>query len=323
MGSPAGAGAGGGTRPTATIIVPTYRRPEGLSRALGALARLESAGVSWDVVVIDNDAAPGAEEAFRDGAGRLDVPARYVREPSLGAAHARNRGIAEASGDITVMLDDDVSPHPGWLRALLSPIIDGRADATGGRVELDPAVLRPRWFDERWLGPYLGSWDLGPEERPLEPERPGEFLITSNCAFDTALLRACGGFDPKLGPRASTPLVNDDAGLTRAFAGAGGRMRWVPGALVTHDLPAGRVTRRYLLKRAYAQGRSDWILDSERYGARKFGGARIALHWLGVEAGRRAKEGLGRREVLFHAGLDVVRTAGSFREAARIWRKRP
>src|SRR6266571_3036234 len=111
MSPPADAEAGGGTRPAATIIIPTYRRPAGLSRALGALARLESAGVTWDVVVIDNDSAPGAEEAFRAGAGPLKGPARYVREPRRGAAHARNRGIAEVSGDITVMLDDDVSPH--------------------------------------------------------------------------------------------------------------------------------------------------------------------------------------------------------------------
>src|SRR5437899_2232477 len=104
------AGADGQEKPVATIIIPTYRRPAGLVRALEALAGQEDPGVSWGLVVIDNDSPPGAEQAFREGAARLDVPARYVREPRRGSGHARNRGISEVAGAITVMLDDDVEP---------------------------------------------------------------------------------------------------------------------------------------------------------------------------------------------------------------------
>jgi glycosyltransferase involved in cell wall biosynthesis len=302
---------------TATVILPTFRRREALRRVLRALRELEEPGMSWELVVLDNDDPPGAESVFVAEAASLNVAARYVREPRRGSAHARNRGIAEASGTITVMLDDDVVPARDWLRVLLSPIVAGRCEGTGGRVELDPSVKRPRWLHDS-LEPYLGRWDLGGPERPLTPR---ENIVTSNCAFRTDLLRTTGGFDPELGPRGRTPMVNDDALLTRRFLAAGGRVRWVPEAVVVHELPPGRLRRRYLMRRAFAQGRSDWILDRDAYLARKFGGARVAASWLGAEVRRRGSEGVVRPEVAFHLVCDVVRTAGAMWGAASLWRR--
>src|SRR5207237_3418961 len=119
-----------------------------------------------------------------------------------GAAHARNRGIAEVGGTVTVFLDDDVVPEPGWLRALLAPIVAGRADGTGGRVVLDPAVPRPRWLDERGIGGFLTRFEPTEVEVPVGPR---EFVITANAAFATDVLRRTAGFDAELGPRGRLP----------------------------------------------------------------------------------------------------------------------
>ncbi|MGH2785492.1 MAG: glycosyltransferase family 2 protein [Actinomycetota bacterium] len=299
--------------PRVSIILPTYRRPESLARTLdGVLA--QGAGFEWELIVIDNDDAPGAEPVFRSREEAFGGRARLVRETRRGSAHARNRGIEEVSGVVTAMLDDDVVPAPDWLERITEPILAGRCSGAGGLVVLDPSVERPPWFDELAVGGYLARWDLGHSERALEAK---EFILTANCAFDTAKLRATGGFEPTLGPRGKTPLVNDDALLVRKVRELGGSVRWVPGAVVFHELPPTRLNHRYLIKRAYAQGRSDWILDRDTMADRKFGGVRIATSWLGQELGRRRKEGLRRPGVLFHLALDVVRTGGAMREAAR------
>ena len=304
--------------PLVTIILPTYRRPAGLARAMAGLAAQRDAGVSWEVVVVDNDDPPGAESAFESARLDLRSPARYVREPTRGSAHARNRGIAEASGEIVVMLDDDVVPDPGWLDSLIEPIVAARSDGTGGRVVLDASTPRPVWFDEVGIGGYLARWDLGDTERELTET---EYIVTSNCAFRTDLLRRSGGFDPELGPRGSTQLVGDDAMLTRRVRDIGGTVRWVPSALVVHDLPAERLNRRYLLRRAYLQGRTDWILDRQILQRRRFGGARVALSWLRIQLGRRRAEGIGRAEVRFHLTTDLIRTAGALRESWSLMRR--
>jgi glucosyl-dolichyl phosphate glucuronosyltransferase len=304
--------------PRVTVIMPTYRRPDSLGRTLEGLAK-QDPGVGWELVVIDNDDAPGAEPVFRTHEAAFGGRARLVRETRRGSAYARNRGIQEARGDVVAMIDDDVVPAPDWLGKIVENVLSGRCSGTGGLVLLDPSVDRPKWFDEVAIGGYLARWDLGADERELSEK---EFFLTANCAFDAAKLRASGGFEPSLGPRGRTPLVNDDALLVRKVRDGGGTVRWVPGAVVFHELPATRLNRRYMLRRAYAQGRSDWILDRESLSQRKLGAARVATSWLGTELGTRRREGFRRPEVAFHAACDVARTVGALREAAKMTLRR-
>jgi succinoglycan biosynthesis protein ExoM len=302
---------------SATVVLPTYLRPLSLARALWGLAGQEDPGVEWDIVVVDNDPRGSGAEAIKGLGGEslecLAPRLHVVVEPTPGSAAARNRGIDGATGAVTVFLDDDVVPTTTWLRELLAPLIAGRCDAAGGRVILDPEIRRPAWFDDGALGGYLAAFDPASEERDLGS---GEFVVTSNAAFATEQLRSSGGFRSDLGPRAGNPMVNDDVLLTRNFVAAGGRVRYTPAAVVVHELPAARLRPTYLLRRAYAQGRSDWRLDADVLAPRRLHGARVSLAWGVSELRRRARERGQGRMTLFHALCDVARTAGGLREAA-------
>jgi GT2 family glycosyltransferase len=298
-------------QPEVTVILPTYRRPVGLRRALDGLAGQADPGVTWEVVVVDN----GGSASLESWGGESSFPAslRLVHEQRLGAGHARNRGIAEARGVVTAMLDDDVVPQSNWLASLIEPMLAGRCHGAGGTVLLDPAVSRPSWFDEEGIGGYLTRFTLGEHERPIAGN---EIVVTANAAFQTDLLRATGGFHPDLGPRGRTPMVADDAFLTRRFRALGSVVHFVPNAVVVHELSPERLRARYLFRRAYAQGRSDWLLDRVILDERRLNGARVAVEWLVGQMARRWHEQLWRPHVAFHAACDVVRTAGSLREAA-------
>ena len=255
--------------PAITVVLPTFRRPDALTRLLGSLAGQADPGGPWDLVVVDNDDRPGAEVTLEPMRPSLP-PVLLVREPRRGAAHARNAGIAAARGEIIAFVDDDVVPGPEWLRNLVAPIVAGRCEGTGGRVQLDPTTRLPPWLGEGWTG-YLSDYDRGDEERELGTD---DYVLTACAAFRTDLVRDVGGFDPVLGPRPNVPMVNDDIDLCRRVRAGGGRIRYVPGARVVHELPAERLTRGYLLRRTYAQGRSDWLLDRDENGSRPLGGAR-------------------------------------------------
>ena len=292
-----------------SVVAPTFRRPETLRRLLAGLA-VQDTAATWELVVVDNDdAGLAAEVADRHPVG---VPTRVLHEPRPGATHARNLGIGAARGAITAMIDDDVVPAADWLERLTAPIRSGRADATGGRVVLDPDVPRPDWFDETVVGQYLTNFDLGPEERELDA---GGFVVTASAAFRTELLQQVGGFDTRFGPRGTTQLVSDDVQLCRAVVGAGGRLRWVPDAVVVHELPASRLAPRWLLRRAYLQGRSDWQVDEAELRSRRANGAKVAAAWLGGQLRQRLDEGVQRSDVAFHLACDLARTAGRLREA--------
>jgi glucosyl-dolichyl phosphate glucuronosyltransferase len=301
---------------TATLVIPTFRRPTGLDRLLESLTKLDDAGLEWDVLVVDNDDPPGADAIVEQWRDRL--PVRLVREGQRGSAHARNRGGAEAAGDLVVFVDDDVVAAPNWLRALVEPILAGRCDATDGTVILDPAVPRPRWFDEPGLGGYLAAHAPADAEREVGKD---DFLITATLAVKRHLLLASGGFDPQLGPRAGVQLVNDDVLLTDRLRAAGGRLCHAPAAEVVHELPPSRLRPGYLVRRSYTQGRSDWVYLAMSIGRR--GAAERQRNWIVEEMRRRFRAGITHPEVAFHAVCDVSRFTGSFVEALRRRLARP
>lgn len=292
--------------PQVTVVLPTFRRPEALARALAGLAA-QVDPPPYRLVVVDNDPAPHPPISLAAG--------RVVHEPRPGAAAARNRGLAETDTELIAMLDDDVVPDPHWLRRLAAPVLEGRADLTGGRVVLDPEVPRPAWLAEGIEG-YLTALDLGPVEAQLAPDAT---LLTASLLTRTSLLRAAGGFDVTLGPQPGRQLVGDDVQVVRALRAAGARALWVPDAVVVHELPPQRLRPGWVLSRAYLQGRSDWRVDRAAMRQRKGGGLRVAGSWWLGELRRRRAEGLGSRAVAFHAACDAARTVGAVVEAAS-WR---
>jgi glycosyltransferase involved in cell wall biosynthesis len=305
----------GPATPDVTVIVPTYRRAT-LARTLQGIA-LQEPDFSFELIVVDNDGARSAEPVVADHAPAMRAPVRYLYEPRTGSSYARNTAIAAANGAVIAWCDDDAEPQPGWLAALVAPIRAGNAEGTGGRVVLDPDVDRPRWFDERGIGGYVTSFHLGDEERELTGR---EFVVTANAAHATSWLRRIGGFDTSLGTMAGVNFGGDDVRVARSLRAAGARLRYVPTAVVVHELPPERLHARYLLRRAWWVGRSDWVLDAAALQQRKYGGARVALSWYAAELKRRRREGISDPAVLFHALCDTARVSGSLVGAAQLAR---
>jgi glycosyltransferase involved in cell wall biosynthesis len=122
-------------RPMCTVVVCSRDRPVMLAKCLAALDRLRYP--AHEVLVVDN--APST-----DATARLvhSSRARYCREDRPGLDWARNRGIAEAKGEIVAFLDDDARPDPGWLDAIVAAFNEPEVMAVGGMVA--PAELETR-----------------------------------------------------------------------------------------------------------------------------------------------------------------------------------
>jgi len=295
-------------------VIPTFRRPGGLQRALEALATQRHPGVDWDVVVVDNDDEPGAAHVIESMRPRLPVAIRYVCEPQRGACNARNRGISEVQTPITVFLDDDVVPRDDdWLRHLLRPLLEHRCQGVAGRVLLDPDAPRPDWFRDSWDGISFGEYDLGDEEQAVDKL---DYINTANGAVETEWLRKVGGFDPTLGPRDGVPLLNDDVRLCRRLFAAGAEILYAPEAEVIHDLPPSPVTRRYIARREYFRGRSSWLLDRERHAAMRMAGLGAMPAQLARTLPNWGRQGV-RLSTAYRVAGDLAYIAGYTRESVR------
>ena len=113
-----------------SIVLPTCNRPDDLRRCLAALRRQRTAR-RMEVVVIDNRPGPGSPTP---AVVREFDDVTLIEEPRPGLSYARNAGLAAATGDILVAIDDDVTVPDGWLERLVAPFARPEVMAVTGHV---------------------------------------------------------------------------------------------------------------------------------------------------------------------------------------------
>jgi N-acetylglucosaminyl-diphospho-decaprenol L-rhamnosyltransferase len=119
-------------RPSIDVVVPVYGNWK-LTEV--CLAKLAAQTVPHRVIVVD-DAGPD-DTVARLEAGYPDITV-VALEKNLGFAGACNRGIEAGTGDIVVLVNNDVEAEPDLLELLIAPLV---ADARVGSAS--PLLLKP------------------------------------------------------------------------------------------------------------------------------------------------------------------------------------
>lgn len=233
---------------TATVVICTRGRGDALRGCLASLQDMRTAGL--DFVIVDN--APTDDLTARAFAAVVseDDRFRYVVEPRPGLSCARNRGLAEATGEVIAFADDDVRVDPGWATALLLGF-NCRSDVACVTSLVCTAALETaaeHYFDARvsWADrcdPRIYD-ATPPDDDPLYPYySPGIFGTGAGMAFRTDVVRDLGGFDEALGAGTRTAGGEDLDAFVRILQ-AGYAIAYEPNSVVWHhhrsDLPGLR-----------------------------------------------------------------------------------
>lgn len=81
-----------------SVVFPTYNEKDSIR---AAIEEFFEDGLVDEIVVVNNNAAPGTDEEVRQ------TRARLVHEPRQGYGHAIWRGLAEATGDLLIISEPD------------------------------------------------------------------------------------------------------------------------------------------------------------------------------------------------------------------------
>jgi glycosyltransferase involved in cell wall biosynthesis len=245
-----------------SVILCTYNRRSLVLSALASLRRQTLPYDQFEVLVVDNGSSDGTRQTIyryiNARANQRRLPAdtwrvRYILEPRNGLAHARNRALQAASGEIAVFLDDDALADPHLLEHLLVAYQETAADAIGGRVDLRWEAPRPYWLTDDLL-PLLGYF-VPSNTNMLLPDS----LSLSNCNFSAKIsaLRSIGLFSPFISKRLHAPVSMESEDFCRCLRSAGYKLWYTPTAIVTHRISAPRLQRAFFTGRAYWQGRAE------------------------------------------------------------------
>jgi succinoglycan biosynthesis protein ExoM len=232
-------------QPLISICICTFRRPEGIRRALTSLIDTEMPpGWQIEFIVVDNDQGQSALDVIhRIRHDRPDAVVRYFAEPKPGVSHARNRCIDEAHGDILTFIDDDEYVGQSWLVNLVSTLDRQQADAVFGPVVPSFDAAPPAWVDA-----------TGTHRRARSSTGSAvawKNAQTNNVAFRRALLGAGNRFSVEF-----AKTGGEDSLFFATAAAAGHRLVWCDEAVVTETVPIERMTKRWVLERAFHGGRT-------------------------------------------------------------------
>jgi GT2 family glycosyltransferase len=237
-------------------VICTRDRADALAALLRGLPdQALSKATAWEIIVVDNGSKDHTERVLREAARTSPIPLRALSQPEAGLSAARNRGWRAAEGRLIAFLDDDSTPEPGWLQALLDSFAAPEVTAVAGRLLPQVTGGRADEIDPNWLAIY--TFDHGDAPREIRE------LTGANMSFRRSFLVEAGGLDERLGRIGDCLLAGDDNDLCHAVQRTPGakHILYQPGALAHHRLQPSTLTDALLLKRSYCGGISNAVLD--------------------------------------------------------------
>lgn len=225
-----------------SIVIPNYNGKHLLVKNLpSVLAVVGGAHVVCNEIIIVDDASQDGSadwvEGFCQGTNKL--PARVIvleNSNNLGFSSTVNKGVLRATGDIVVLLNTDVRPHKGFLKATLSRFENPMLFGVGfmdKSIEGTKVVYRGRgiaWWER---GMYVHR--KGAVDRPET-----SWISGGSCAIRRSFFLKLKGFD-----EIYNPFYWEDIDLSYRALKAGYQLLFESGSVVTHKHEEGSIKSKY------------------------------------------------------------------------------
>lgn len=221
-----------------SVVIPSYRRPADLARAIDSVLAQEGVASPFEILVVDNDPEGSAKPVAQAKAVNDRALVRYTHEPRPGISHARNTGVEQAAGRYLAFLDDDEEADRHWLAHFLETLQRFGADAVVGPVlprfpegaAIDAYRRRVYTRDAQMpTGTRLLRWNIG-----------NSLFDKAHCFVDAE------PFLPRLGRTGG-----EDTVFLRQLTRRGRTMVWCGEAVAWESVPLDRLDPDYLLRRAF------------------------------------------------------------------------
>lgn len=240
-------------QPSVSIVICTYNRADLLGKTLLSLLHLQDIQLA-EIIVVDNrstDDTASVVKSFMAAHGQ-EVHLRYHYEREQGLSAARNAGITLSKAEVIAFLDDDAIPSQAWVRTITTSFgSNPELTAMGGKIHPMFESERPGWLTGALELPYT-IIDLGDAKReyPAGLNPFGANMAMRKTAFAAVM------FPLHLGRKGDMLLSGEESWVFEQIRRNGGSIMYHPEMAVDHFVPAGRLTKEWIMNRYYCQGMS-------------------------------------------------------------------
>lgn len=227
-----------------SIIIPTYKRPDALARALASVETESAIGLDIEIVIADNDPKASAKSFVTQKIAASDANITYIHVPEPGVSNARNSALAVARGRYILFLDDDMEACSPWVQSMVNTAEKFDAALVFGPVNaVMPDPTNPIFENMR---------PLFSRENPGEDGLIESGIGTGNCFID----REKAALPTPVFDTALNQTGGEDDALFRELEKQDIRIAWTNAAVTLEHVPAERATMKYVWRRNFAFGQT-------------------------------------------------------------------
>ena len=186
-------------------------------------------------------------------------------ENRAGVSNARNAGIESGTGDYIAYIDDDETVNIEWIENMVKALDSYQADMATGPVfpmyEKQPPYWMPRSFFE---------W--GESENVVDKQKP--YFINRGFGTGNSMFRkhsiGKNRFRTELGRKGISLVSGEDTVFVDELFRKGCKALFVPGAKVYHQIPADRINLKWVTRRSFAEGVTEYRACGAKIILRRF-----------------------------------------------------
>jgi GT2 family glycosyltransferase len=229
-----------------SIIIPTYKRNEMLCKTLSNIISFEHQYHELIVVDQTKEHEPETHRYLDDLIVQKKIKYVYVELPNL--PNARNVGIKEASGDVMLFFDDDVTINENTIPAHISGFSQENIGCVTGKVQIqnttqagnrvleNTGTFKKRlkkilFFFFRKRASYVGRLGVL-SDFSRNKTLPADTCIGCNMSFRKEIFTQCGPFDANFSGNA----VREDTDMSVRLRRSGYNIMYIPEASVIHHM---------------------------------------------------------------------------------------
>jgi GT2 family glycosyltransferase len=174
-----------------SCVIPTFNRGKVLVESIEML--MDQTHKAHEIIIVDQSTDVPVEVAERLERWAEASAIRWIKQAEPNASMARNRGALASTGDIIVILDDDIAVERNFIRSYATAFEDEKVRGVAGQIlqgkretvdELDPRASDP---EVGWM--YCKQ----NYTRPIQ----GAFVVSANMGVRRSDFFAVGGMDER------------------------------------------------------------------------------------------------------------------------------